>query len=101
MRCGDQEVRICVRKRICCRCGDGPCNRPPADKCSSPAFSNALFTLSRGASLVLRHCGVISIGGCSRHALSNFFSLLEVVAGSRSLEKCVPSLEIWWQRSHQ
>lgn len=64
-------------------------------------FSNALFTSSRGASLVLRHCGVLSIGGCRRHALSDFYSLLEVVAGSRSLEKCVPSLEMWWQRSHQ
>lgn len=101
MRPGDREVRICVRKRICRRCGDGACNRPPADKCSSPALSNALLTLSRGASLVLRHSGVVSIGGCSRHALSDFYSLLELVAGCRSLEKCVPSLEIWLQRSHQ
>lgn len=92
MRSGDQEVRICVRKRICCRCGDGACNRPPADKCSSPALSNARFTLSRGASLVLRHSGVISIGGCSTHALSDFYSLLELVAGSRVSRNAFPRL---------
>lgn len=92
MRSGDGEVRICVCKRICCRCGDGACNRPPANKCSSPAFSNALFTLSRGDSLVRRHCGVISIGACSRHALSDFSSLAAAVAGSRGLENVFPRL---------
>lgn len=101
MRCGDQEVRICVRKRICCRCGDGACNRPPAVKCSSPAFLECSVHLESRSLSCSSACGVLSIGGCRRHALSDFYSLLEVVAGSRSLEKCVPSLEMWWQRSHQ